>query len=105
MRHLLPLAALAAAFATLIPSAPPASAADDYAFGPDSMPQPGVPKGKIAQFKWNTSKVFEGTERDCWVYVPEQYDGKTPACVMVFQDGGSYVNEKGQFRARSCSTI
>src|SRR5262249_49700589 len=24
--------------------------------------------------------------------------GDKPACVMVFQDGGSYVNEKGQFR-------
>jgi enterochelin esterase-like enzyme len=30
--------------------------------------------------------------------VPAQYDGKTPACVMAFQDGGNYVNEKGQFR-------
>jgi enterochelin esterase family protein len=32
------------------------------------------------------------------VYVPAQYDGKSPACVMVFQDGGSYVNPTGQFR-------
>ena len=39
-----------------------------------------------------------GTVRDYWVYVPAQYDGKKPACVMVFQDGGSYVNAKGQFR-------
>ena len=39
--------------------------------------------------------MFEGTERDCWVYVPAQYDGKTPACVMVFQDGAGYVHVEG----------
>jgi enterochelin esterase family protein len=72
-------------------------AADDYKFGPDSERRTGVPEGKITQHKW-TSKVFPGTERDYWVYVPAQYDGKTPACVMVFQDGGNYQNPKGQFR-------
>ncbi|QJW95903.1 alpha/beta hydrolase [Frigoriglobus tundricola] len=97
MRRLLPLVALPGLIAALVPFAP-VSAADDYTYGPDSVPHPGVPKGKVAPFKWNASKVFEGTERDCWLYVPEQYDGKTPACVMVFQDGGSYVSEKGAFR-------
>jgi enterochelin esterase-like enzyme len=72
------------------------NAADDYKLGPDSERHDGVPQGKITQHKW-TSKVFPGTERDYWVYVPAQYDGK-PACVMVFQDGGNYQNEKGQFR-------
>src|SRR5262249_46289952 len=76
----------------------PAPAADDYVMGPDSYPHDGVPKGKVTQFKWDKSKVYEGTTRDCWVYVPEQYEGKTPACVMVFQDGSGYVNEKGQYR-------
>ena len=72
-------------------------AADDYKLGPDSQEQPGVPKGKVTKSAWK-SKVFDGTVRDYWVYVPAQYDPKQPACVMVFQDGGSYVNEKGQFR-------
>jgi enterochelin esterase family protein len=76
----------------------PAPAADDYVMGPDSYPHDGVPKGKVTQFKWDKSKVYEGTVRDCWVYVPEQYDGKTPACVMVFQDGAGYVSEKGSYR-------
>lgn len=75
----------------------PALAADDYKLGPDSMVHDGVPKGKITKHSW-TSKIFPDTVRDYWVYVPAQYDGKTPACVMVFQDGGSYVNDKGQFR-------
>src|SRR5258708_19436759 len=25
-----------------------------------------------------------------WIYVPAQYEAKTPAAVMVFQDGGGY---------------
>lgn len=80
-------------------------AADDYTFGPDSLPQPGVPKGTVTKYSWSTSKIYPGTSRDYWVYVPAQYkaDGP-PAALMVFQDGGNYVNvgtpEKpaGQFR-------
>jgi len=72
-------------------------AADDYRLGPESQEQPGIPQGKITKHTWN-SKIFDGTVRDYWVYVPAQYDGKQPACVMVFQDGGSYVDKKGQFR-------
>lgn len=75
----------------------PAYAADDYKLGPDSMEKPGVPKGKVTKHSWK-SEIFPGTVRDYWVYVPAQYDDKKPACVMVFQDGGSYVNEKGTFR-------
>jgi enterochelin esterase-like enzyme len=74
-------------------------AADDYQLGPDSKEQPGVPKGKVTKHSW-TSTIFPGTVRDYWIYVPAQYDPKKPACVMVFQDGASYVNvsEKGQYR-------
>ena len=74
------------------------SAADDYQLGPDSQRQEGVPKGKVVTGKWTSEKVFPGTVRDYWVYTPAQYDGSKPACLMVFQDGGGYVNENGQFR-------
>ncbi len=80
-----------------------ANAADDYKLGPDSQRQPDVPRGTVTKDTWE-SKIFPGTVRDYWVYVPAQYDGKTPACVMVFQDGGAYVNEGGSFACRSCST-
>jgi hypothetical protein len=73
-------------------------AADDYKLGPDSMEQQGVPKGKVLKQEPWKSKIFDGTVRDWWLYVPEQYQDSTPACVMVFQDGGSYMNDKGQFR-------
>jgi enterochelin esterase family protein len=45
------------------------------------------------------SRVFPGTIRRYWVYVPAQYDAAAPAAVMVFQDGHAYVDPKGQFRA------
>jgi enterochelin esterase family protein len=73
-------------------------AKDDYKLGPDSMEQPSVPKGEVVQFR-HKSEIFAKTERDVWVYIPKQYDGKTPACVMVFQDGGGYQNPKGSYRA------
>ena len=76
----------------------PAASAEDYKHGVDSMRQDGVPKGTVSKHTWTESEIFPGTIRDYWVYVPQQYDKATPACVMVFQDGGNYVNEKGQFR-------
>lgn len=76
-----------------------AGQADDsqYKLGSDSMPQEAVPKGVVDE-RVLKSKVFEGTIRQYWVYVPKQYDGTKPASVMVFQDGHAYVAEKGQFR-------
>ena len=75
------------------------SAADDYPLGPDSQRQADVPQGKVTKHVWDKSTVFPGTVRDYYVYVPAQYDGTQPACVLAFQDGVSYVDEKGQFRA------
>ena len=74
-------------------------AADDYPLGPDSTVQEGVPQGKVVEGKYTSENVFPGTVRSYWVYIPAQYDGSSPAAVMVFQDGGSYVNKTGQFRA------
>jgi len=67
--------------------AAPAFAADDYQPGPDSKPQDGVPKGELLKFEFKDSKIFPGTVRDYWVYVPAQYTGKKSACVHVNQDG------------------
>lgn len=54
--------------------------------------QAGVPKGKLTQMPAWESKIFEGTTRDWWVYVPAQYKAESPACLMVFQDGGGAKN-------------
>jgi len=64
-----------------------AQTTDNYIPGPDSKPQPGVPKGEVVKFTFDKSKVFPGTTRDYWIYVPRQYTAEKPACVYVGQDG------------------
>ena len=70
----------------------------EYILGPDSERQPGVPTGTVTKHTFE-SAIFPGTTRDYYVYVPAQYDGSTPASLMVFQDGESYVNEEKYVRA------
>lgn len=64
-----------------------AQTTDDYPLGPDSKPQPGVPQGETLKFTFENSKIFPGTWREYWVYVPAQYTPDKPACVYVNQDG------------------
>src|SRR6185436_1156485 len=45
-----------------------------------------VPKGEVTKYTFDKSKIFPGTVRDFWVYVPKQYDPDKPACVYVGQD-------------------
>jgi enterochelin esterase family protein len=72
-------------------------AADDYVPGPDAQVQSGVRQGKVTKHSWQ-SKIFAGTTRDYWIYVPAQYDGSAPAAVMIFQDGAGCVNPTGSIR-------
>jgi enterochelin esterase family protein len=60
--------------------------------------QKGVPRGKVTKHILE-SKIFKGTRREYFVYVPAQYKPEKPACVMVFQDGHAYVKEDGDVRA------
>ena len=75
-----------------------AAIAQEYTLGPDSQRQQGVPTGTVTQHSW-TSKIYPGTQRDYWLYVPAQYDAAKPAAVMIFQDGGGLVGEKSTWRA------
>ena len=96
MNHLL-ITTLALSIATAAFAAPQD---DQYILGPDSQVQEGVPQGKVTQMPaWTTSKIFPGTTRDWWIYVPAQYQAEKPANVMVFCDGGGFVKKDGQFRA------
>src|SRR5262249_43400622 len=63
---------------------------ESYPVNPDSQPQPGVPRGEVLKFSFEGSKIFPGTWREYWVYVPAQYKPETPACVYVNQDGIQY---------------
>ena len=58
-----------------------------YETHPDSRERADVPKGTVKQMPPWQSKIFDGTKRDWWVYVPAQYRPENPAAVMVFQDG------------------
>lgn len=75
-----------------------ASVAQDslYKLGPLSQPQPGVPKGTVTQYTWE-SKLYNNF-RNYYIYVPAQYDSTKPAALMVFQDGYAYAREDGDFR-------
>ena len=77
-------------FGILLLSVTCAVAVDDYTPGPDSQPQPDVPKGEVTKYTFDQSKIFPGTVRDYWVYVPKQYDPSKPAPMMIFQDGIQY---------------
>jgi enterochelin esterase family protein len=65
------------------------------AFGPLSYLQPGVPSGTLSAKILHTSKIYDGMKSEYWIYVPAQYDPKTPAALMVFQDGGGYIDRDG----------
>ncbi len=61
----------------------PVRADDTKASGPP-------PKGEVARYSFDKSRIFPGTVRDYWIYVPRQYDPARPACLFVCQDGVQY---------------
>lgn len=65
------------------------------AFGALSYQQPGVPAGTLSPRITHVSKIYDGMQTEYWVYVPAQYDSKVAAALMVFQDGGMYLDRDG----------
>ncbi|HET6327492.1 MAG TPA: SMP-30/gluconolactonase/LRE family protein [Planctomycetaceae bacterium] len=53
----------------------------------DEPPGSGPPRGEVQKYSFDHSRIFPGTVRDYWIYVPKQYDPAKPACVYVGQDG------------------
>ena len=70
-----------------------------YELGPDSLIRRGVPKGTVKGPVTLPSQVYPGVTHDYWVYVPAQYDGKTEVSLMVFNDGATYTQPDGYYRA------
>lgn len=60
---------------------------ETYPIDSASVEHAGVPKGEVLKFTFDQSKIFPGTWREYWVYVPAQYKPDKPACVYVNQDG------------------
>ncbi|HEV2691808.1 MAG TPA: alpha/beta hydrolase-fold protein, partial [Verrucomicrobiae bacterium] len=70
----------------------------EYPLGPDSLPQPGVPKGRLEGPFIFKSQIFTNTVRQYWIFIPAQYQPEKPACVLVFQDGQRAVKTNGSLR-------
>jgi enterochelin esterase family protein len=64
---------------------------EPYGLGKDSKKQDGVPEGAITKYRWVNKKIYIGTHRDYWIYVPKPYDPSKPACLMIFQDADYYL--------------
>src|SRR5215210_7050829 len=60
---------------------------ETYSQDSASVEHAGVPKGEVLKLTFDKSKIFPGTWREYWVYVPAQYRPEKPACVYVNQDG------------------
>ena len=69
-----------------------APGSEPYFLGVDSLPQPDVPQGEVTKYHLRSEHIYPGTERDYWIYVPQQYNPNQPACLMVFQDGAFYLS-------------
>jgi enterochelin esterase-like enzyme len=68
---------------------------DVPAFGPLSYLQPSIPSGTLSDKMTHISKIYDGMKSEYWIYVPAQYKADSPAAVMVFQDGGGYIDRNG----------
>ncbi len=70
----------------------------DYPFTPDSLVQPGVTRGELrGPFEFH-SRIFAGTVRRYWVYVPANYNPVESPNLLVFQDGQRATNPQGSLR-------
>jgi len=55
-------------------------------------------KGTVKPFAFSQSRIFPGTKRHGFVFIPAQYDPAKPACVYVRQDGYNPA-EKGMLES------
>jgi len=58
--------------------------------GDSPASDPAPPEGEVTKYVFDQSKIFPGTVRDYWVYVPKQYDPSKSACLYISQDGIQY---------------
>jgi enterochelin esterase family protein len=72
-----------------------------YHPNPEAFAADATPRGQVRSHRdWDRSSVYPGTKRDLWIYTPAGFDPGGPApALMVFQDGGGYLNREGPVRA------
>jgi enterochelin esterase-like enzyme len=72
-----------------------------YHPNPEAFPAEGTARGAVRSYRaWDGARVYPGTKRDVWIYTPPNFDAAdaSPA-VMIFNDGGAYLDRKGPVRA------
>ena len=68
---------------------------------PEAHPRPGAPAGRVRSFPaWRSATIFPDTQRDLWIYTPPGFDEtRAEPAVIVFNDGGGYLDRNGAVRA------
>ena len=59
-------------------------------FDPATVKMEESMRGEVLLFTLSDSPLYPGTEREILVYVPQQYTGEHPACLLVCMDGILY---------------
>ncbi|HEU0163284.1 MAG TPA: alpha/beta hydrolase-fold protein [Rhizomicrobium sp.] len=73
----------------------------DYPLTADSLVNPNIAHGRLeGPFEFR-STVIAGTVRRYWIYVPANYDAKSPPNLLVFQDGQRATNPDGPLRIQN----
>ena len=73
----------------------------DYPLTAESLANPAIAHGQLlGPFEFQ-SKIFKGTVRRYWIYVPVGYDAAKPANLLVFQDGQRASNPNGSLRVQN----
>ena len=68
---------------------------------PEATPRPGAATGRVKSYPgWAESTVFADTRRDLWIYTPPGLeDSSDEPALIVFNDGGGYLDRNGAVRA------
>ncbi len=82
-------------FSYLVAGRPFGGRLDLPAFTEDHYAHTGVPTGTLSPKLSHVSRIYDGMQSDYTIYVPAQYDSKSPAALMVFQDGSGYGSREG----------
>ncbi len=63
-----------------------------YPDDPATTKRPETSRGIVIERTLDNSSIYPGTTRSIQIYIPKQYDGHRPACLLVSLDGAVYYN-------------
>lgn len=71
---------------------------DTAAYGEDSYPREGVPRGQLSEERFHESPTYRGWSVSYWVYASPGVEPAMPAAVMVWQDGHRFLERERRSR-------